>query len=79
MTFDVNEYYMVSVFPAKKVGPRKWHAVAKTYRRDTNQQVGDDFLGEGATQNSARERAGDNAEIYAKILGAPKDWKKIGS
>lgn len=76
MTFNVNEYYMVSVFPAKRVGPRQWIAIAKTYRRDTNQQIGNEFSGEGATQNSAMTRAGENAEIFAKFLGAPENWNK---
>lgn len=75
MTFDIDEYWGVSVTHGEKTGPKQWRASAIAFRRDNQEQVGDDFIGFGTTMNRADEDAQKKATAFVRAKAQPKDWR----
>lgn len=75
MTFDIDEYWGVSVTHGEKTGPKQLRASAIAFRRDTQEQVGDDSIGFGAIMNRADEDAKKKAAAFVRAKGQPKDWR----
>lgn len=74
MTFDVDPWYGVTVIHGEKIGPRRWRARAYIFRRDTQQNVGEDFFGEGGAMTTADKAALNAAKGELYMLGKPHDW-----
>lgn len=76
MTSDINDWWSITVFHGRKIGPKRWRATANAFRRDTQDQVGEDFVGFGTTMNTADKDALRNATSFALMQGKPSDWKE---
>ena len=79
MTFDINEWFSVTVFHGEKVGPKRWRAKAQVFRRDRPDTPDDcirEFVVFGTTMNSADEDAYRQAKRFVKSQGKPLDWKE---
>lgn len=76
MTFDIDEYWSITVTHADKIGPKEWRATAQAYRRDTQKPVGHSLTGFGSTQNAADTAAQHAAEDFVSTQGRPEGWKR---
>jgi len=74
-TYQINDYYEVTVRQEGTVGPRTYRCTGDIYRKDTGVRV-DRVHGEGAVRTAADRRALAAASAWAAHTGAPKDWKK---
>jgi hypothetical protein len=75
MTRDINSWYGVTVRHGEKIRPGLWRASAYIFRRDTQQQLGDDFIGEGSRMTSSDNAAFNGANKVLLSLNKPTDWK----
>lgn len=75
MIFDINPWYCIAVTHADQVSPRYWQAKACIHRRDTQQIVGHEFLGEGLTQGAANNAAFHAAKLHLHTLETPEGWQ----
>jgi len=63
MTYDLNEYYGVSLYPntKEKIGPRRYRAKAGLFRRDNNEAI-ETFYAEGSVISTIYQDAIDQAK-----------------
>lgn len=76
MTFDLDKYCRVTVFPntKKKLRPRWLYAKAVICRRD-NDEIMEVFYPEGDVISSIYTRAIEQAKMKLVMLGIPNKWK----
>lgn len=75
MTYDIDEYWGITVTHGEKTGPKRWRATAQAFRRDTMKNVGEVFVGTGTTMNTADTVALEEAKRFVLLQDKPKDWK----
>jgi hypothetical protein len=75
VTYDVDEYWGITVSHGRKSGPKLWVATAQAFRKDTMEDVGPAVEGSGATQNTADKMALAAAKQFLARLRAPANWK----
>lgn len=75
MTYDLNEYYGVSLYPntKEKIGSRRYRAKAILFRRDNKETI-ETFYAEGSVISTIYQDAIDQAKrkTWCKI---PDNWK----
>lgn len=76
MTFDINDWWGVTVIHGEKIGPKRWRAAAFAFRRDTQARVGGEFIGSGTTMNTSDNDALRQAKAFVLTQGQPADWAK---
>lgn len=69
MTFDINDWWGVTVRHGEKISPKRWRATAYAFRRDTQGRVGEDFVGFGTTMNTADDDALRQARSFVIAQG----------
>jgi hypothetical protein len=79
MTSDINEWWGITVSHGVRIAPKQWRATARAFRRDTFEQVGNEFVGLGTTMNTADDKALQNGRSYVLPLGKPADWNSEAS
>jgi hypothetical protein len=76
MTFEINEYWGVTVSPANIMGPNFWEARAWVFRRDNFKKIGPPHIGSGLTMDLADSDALRIAKQFIVTLDNPKNWMK---
>lgn len=76
MTLNINEYYGVTVNQGEKRGPKLWLAEAQAFRRDSMNNVGPVFHGNGTTRSTSNDDALRQARSFVRDLPPPSDWQK---
>lgn len=74
MTIDINDWWGVSVTHGAKIGPKRWRATARVFRRD-NLIVVEEFEGYGTTMNTSDDDALHQARRFVLAQGQPRDWQ----
>lgn len=74
MTFDIDEFWSITVSHAAQIAPNWWRATAQAYRRDTETPVGECLEGFGSTMDTADTAAQRKAEAFI----ASQDHPQVG-
>ncbi len=71
MTFHIDKYWGCTVIHGEKIGSRQWRARAFAFRRDTQKQIGDEYIGIGTTMNTADDDAIKKVKLFVASMGKP--------
>ncbi len=78
MTFDINEYWGVTVSNANLIGPNTWQAIAWVFRRDNYQKIEPPHIATESTRDLADNEALLEAKKFILTLDRPHNWKNNG-
>ena len=74
MTLNCGPWYIITVIHGEKIAPRQWQARAYISRRDTQQRVSEDILGDGGARTTADKAAINAAKQKLYMLEKPINW-----
>ncbi|MBT6718577.1 MAG: hypothetical protein HOB18_13200 [Nitrospina sp.] len=75
-TYDLGDYYAVTVSAGAEVGHNEWTARGSIFRRDRPSKIGKTVVGKGADRLTAERNAKNIAEVEVmNFPRPPKNWK----